>query len=180
MIQKTLLQTMRVLILNGNRMATRARVESIISKLGLFLNTLCKLMANSNSKLKNMDTLLKDAKYRGTTASRKDLFNGGRISSLSEEVKNGENDLNSNQSSDMEDDEDSLLDNSDAVAEDSLIDASDSEEMLSPSENIGDDDDDAQDEQARQEKVRRLLAQESRYCVSLIKPLILAGQWQNS
>jgi hypothetical protein len=174
MIQKTLLQTMRLLILSGNWTVTRARVENIISKLGLFLNTLYKLMANSKSKLKSMDTLLKDTKYRGTTASRKDLFDGNRISNLSEEVKNREDDFNSNKSSDMEDDEDSLLYNSDVTAEESLNDASDSEEMVSPSENIGDDD--AQDEQARQEKVRRLLAQESRYRVSLMKPLMLAGQ----
>jgi protein AATF/BFR2 len=111
------------------------------------------LLMISKSKLKSVNTILKDEKYRGQTASRKDLFEGPRIL----EKPDHESD----------EDDDDFFSEPDEELPGELSDESEesAEESNEPSESADADDEgqEEQDEGDRRDKIRQLLAQETQY-----------------
>ena len=101
---------------------------------------------------KRNDAPLKDAKYRGKAANRRDLFDDPENMSVSSQQT--EDDRESDEDSEME--QENSKDNISEKSDESSHDSSD----VSADEEDGDDQD---DQQTRRDKVRTLLAQETRY-----------------
>jgi protein AATF/BFR2 len=113
------------------------------------------------AKLKTVNTILKDEKYRGKTTSRRDIFEGtdaAQAEDLSEDDENEDDDADSDLSGGDDLDESAsaeLSDQGDNSAEETsqASGSSDSEEMVDEQE---------EDQTYRRDKVRQLLAEEAK------------------
>jgi hypothetical protein len=116
----------------------------------------------SKSKLKGVDTLLKDERYRGMSAKRKDLFQGPGImnDSLDDDAE-----AEINAGSDFEETSDR---EAASASSDDMSTGSDTASGASDSENEQDSAEDG-DQKARRDKVRQLLAQENKYIPLSVK-----------
>ena len=121
---------------------------------------------SSTSSLKSVNTILKDEKYRGQTASRKDLFEGPRIL----EEQDGE----------REEDDDEFNESGEELSGEVSGESEESPEESDELSESADPDGEGQEEQDegdRRDKVRQLLAQETQYrsflseiCLSIAGP----------
>jgi hypothetical protein len=118
----------------------------------------------SKSKLKGVDTLLKDERYRGMSAKRKDLFQGPGI--MNDSLDDDE-EAEINAGSDFECEETSDREAASASSDDMSA-GSDTASDASDSENEQDSGEDG-DQKARRDKVRQLLAQENKYIAPSVK-----------
>jgi protein AATF/BFR2 len=112
----------------------------------------------SKSQLKGNDTLLKDSKYRGRSTSRKDLFEEPKI------LQDVSSDEGEGYHSEDEDDEDAMEDeessdeNESANLDEPMSESSES----SNASDDGEDGEDIKDQHSRRDRVRQLLAQETK------------------
>ena len=122
---------------------------------------------NSKSRLKGQDTLLKDPEYRGKSTNRKELFEslkGVGASSDEERTDSDEDEELSGSEEDNGEKEDmrfsseeeaNTLDEDGSSVSDQSDDASESEVM--------NDEESGDEQEDRRDKVRQLLAQETKY-----------------
>jgi hypothetical protein len=116
----------------------------------------------SKSKLKSVDTLLKDKKYRGKSAKRKDLFEGPQIldDSFDRGIENEDNDVfageNDEEGADISDQDSGIVSDDDESNGSSV--SSDNLDSESEEEDLQDG-----EHQDRHDQIRQLLAQETRY-----------------
>lgn len=139
--------------------------ESIILKLGKKFPSSSDFAENtSKSSLKSVDTLLKDKSYRGKSAKRKDLFEGPRIMDNSTylEYENSESDF---EGSATEDDEEGTSVSDQGGVNVSREHFSSASSVLSNGSESESEEGETQDgdNHSRHDKVRKLLAQETRY-----------------
>lgn len=124
----------------------------------------------SKSKLKSVDTLLKDKKYRGKSAKRKDLFEGPRIldDSFDRGIISSENEDNEVVASESDEGGADISDQDSGIISDD--DKSDGSSVSSDNLDSESEEEDLQDgdHQDRHDQIRQLLAQETRYLFKCI------------
>lgn len=117
-------------------------------------------MANniSKSRLKGVDALLKDEKYRGRSAKRKDLFEGpGIMNDSLDEMSEDDEEAEINAGNDFEWKENSDQEGASASSERVWSDP----EVTSDASDSGNEQDVRED--GRRDKLKQLLAQENKY-----------------
>jgi hypothetical protein len=105
---------------------------------------------------KRNDAPLKDAKYRGKATNRRDLFDDPENISVSSQQTDDNSEIDEDSEMEQEISKDNISEESDESSHDSSD--------VSTDEEDGDDQD---EQQTRRDKVRNLLAQETRYFSSV-------------